>query len=198
MKIYTEGELTPKATQFFLDYPGEDACYATEDGNVFISENRALLQARAKNLKIYEFLRGEYVAKNSQEIDILDGNVASVVNAIPFLSRTDAEALLIAEGEGKNRKTVIKALEEFLASIPESITLSASSGSVPIGGTKQVELSWDPPTLPKPEVYWKSNGPGLATVDENGLVTGVGNGSFGIVATTKKGRVTAFINLTAI
>ena len=70
-----------------------------------------------------------------------------------------------------------------------SITLNAASVSLAAGGTYQLEVTGTEPedATESLEITWESSAPKVASVDENGLVTGGGNGTAVITARTKSG-----------
>lgn len=77
----------------------------------------------------------------------------------------------------------------------DSITLSPSSASLQIGDTYQLTAAVSP--AGSSSVIWSSNNPSVATVDQNGLVTAVAEGSATITATAAKdSTVTASAKIT--
>ena len=62
-----------------------------------------------------------------------------------------------------------------------SITLDKENLSLDAGRSEQLSAS-------SAEVNWKTSDPGVATVDENGNVTGVNEGTCKITASTKDGK----------
>lgn len=77
----------------------------------------------------------------------------------------------------------------------DSITLSPSSASLQIGDTYQLTAAVSPAV--SSSVIWSSNNPSVATVDQNGLVTAVAEGSATITATAAKdSTVTASAKIT--
>lgn len=79
-----------------------------------------------------------------------------------------------------------------------TITVTPSSPAVAINGTKQLDVAitdWNGvPTTGT--VSWATQNPGIATVDSNGLVTGVGVGSTKIAATFHGATGTATVGVT--
>ncbi len=74
-----------------------------------------------------------------------------------------------------------------------SITLNETEGVVCVGGKKQLEATIEPSYATDPSVTWYSFNDDVATVNDNGLVTGVNEGVSWITATTNDGT-----NLTAM
>jgi uncharacterized protein YjdB len=77
---------------------------------------------------------------------------------------------------------------------PREVIVTPSRATIYKDETVQLEAEVKIPTPPYDEVIWKSSDESLATVDENGLVTGVGSGKVYIyaIATDVWGRSTIF------
>lgn len=74
---------------------------------------------------------------------------------------------------------------------PSGIELNAESGFVYTGKTRQLSATVSPADADDKTVSWESSNTDVATVDENGLVTGVAAGSATITATTTDGGLHA-------
>lgn len=84
----------------------------------------------------------------------------------------------------------------LMASIPETeelpvapvngIILNKTHGRVALGQTTQLTASVRPSNAADPSVTWESSDTGVATVDQNGLVTAVSAGSATITVTSKE------------
>ena len=81
---------------------------------------------------------------------------------------------------------------------PTSISLSVGSNSVAIGGTTSVEVSYSPVETNIKNVTFSSNATSVATVSNEGIVTGVAAGSARITATAEaaSGTVSAYVDIT--
>ena len=76
------------------------------------------------------------------------------------------------------------------------ISLTASEKSVPVGGTITLTPAFTPEETTRKQVTWSSANENVATVDDNGNVTGVRRGSVRIVATAADGsNIRANINV---
>ena len=75
----------------------------------------------------------------------------------------------------------------------ESITLSPEKVEVGVGGSKQVVATISPANATNRELIWTSSDTSIATVDSNGIVTGVKVGNVTITAKTTDGTVVATI-----
>ena len=78
----------------------------------------------------------------------------------------------------------------------DGVSVSPSSSSIPAGTTVQLTATVSPADASNKSVTWTSLNPSVATVDGNGLATGVAEGSAGIVATTVDGGFAATNQLT--
>lgn len=76
------------------------------------------------------------------------------------------------------------------------VSLNASEGNVYIGKTRQLSATVLPVDADDKSVSWTSSNNNIATVDSNGLVTGVAAGSATITATTTDGGLTATFSAT--
>lgn len=70
----------------------------------------------------------------------------------------------------------------------ESVTLNTTSTNILLGGTKTLKATVLPDNATMKSVTWKSSNPNVATVDENGVVTGVSAGTATITATAADGK----------
>ncbi len=109
-KLLSKSELEKKAESFFKTYTDADKAFITNDGNAFLSKNRADLHAASKKeLKVIEFSN----ENTGSEAD--DDKPSSAAEIIEFAKTADLEAsesYLEAENKSdKPRSTVIKALE---------------------------------------------------------------------------------------
>ena len=68
-----------------------------------------------------------------------------------------------------------------------SISLSQASASIKMGGTLQLTYTLKPDNVTSKAVKWSSSNTGIATVDNNGMVTAVKVGTATITATTTDG-----------
>ena len=72
--------------------------------------------------------------------------------------------------------------------LTDSISLNKTSMSLNKGGSETLTVSRSPSSVSYPTITWTSSNTGVATVDSNGKVTAVGNGSATITAKTTDGR----------
>ena len=69
----------------------------------------------------------------------------------------------------------------------KKITVEASTKSLPVGTSMQLFAAVSPETASIQDVTWSSRNPGIATVDENGIVSGIKKGTTTITATAADG-----------
>lgn len=69
----------------------------------------------------------------------------------------------------------------------ENITLSLADGSVEAGSALQLTAQVFPKDAQNPALYWNSENPDIAVVDQNGLVTGIREGKARITASSQDG-----------
>ena len=72
--------------------------------------------------------------------------------------------------------------DEIIRTEPTSITMAVTKATIFNGGSKQLSADVGPWCLNDKSVTWRSGDETIATVDENGLVTGVGEGTATIYA----------------
>ena len=76
------------------------------------------------------------------------------------------------------------------------VNVTAPEKSVAVGGTMQLAATILPENATKQQVTWESANPDIATVDENGVVTGIKRGGARITATATDGsKIRANINV---
>jgi hypothetical protein len=112
-KTYSKSELSKKAVTFFKDYPQAKSVFATNDGHLFLSENRAALHK--KSLKEGQYFEIENEGQSSSD-DSKDNSTKKsaddLINEAKVIETVEAvEAAIVLETEGKSRKTVLAAYD---------------------------------------------------------------------------------------
>ncbi len=100
-----------------------------------------------------------------------------------------------AQGNGNIR---IKAYTNNVSELTavSGVSVSVDSSVIGVGETTNVKAMVVPSNAANQKVTWKSSKPSVATVTENGVVTGVAGGTAKITATTKDGGYTASVTVT--
>lgn len=128
-----------------------------------------------------------------------DPDIASVAET----SENSATVTALAAGTASvtvscgdiNATCNITVTEETDGPVAEKVTVTPGTASVEVGETVQLEASVEPADT-RFEITWISDNPDVASVDENGLVTGVANGYATISA--KAGGKTGSCSITVI
>ena len=76
-----------------------------------------------------------------------------------------------------------------------SISLNQTNGRIPVGGTLELFATVLPSNATNKTVIWTTSAPSIATVEQNGVVTGVAAGTATIQATTQDGGKIARCNI---
>lgn len=114
----------------------------------------------------------------------------------PAIAQVDENGVLTALTEGST--TVTATLDNGAsASMPvqvieliQTLTLSHESMKVKNGSSKTISASTAPASSPE-KLIWSSSDTSIATVDQNGLVTGLKNGTVTITCATEFGQIKA-------
>ncbi|MBQ4436041.1 MAG: Ig-like domain-containing protein [Clostridia bacterium] len=80
-----------------------------------------------------------------------------------------------------------------------SIAITPAVRSLPVGGSIQLTANATPESAPMKAVTWKTENPKIATVDENGVITGIKRGETRVTATACDGsRVRVDMNVRVV
>ena len=123
-----------------------------------------------------------YTSSNEEAVVILD-NTGRFMSLEPGTSTITATAL---DGSGVKATCKITVSDGIIQA--ESVTLNTTSTNILLGGTKTLKATILPDNATMKSVTWKSSNPNVATVDENGVVTGVNAGTATITATAADGK----------
>lgn len=123
---------------------------------------------------------GSYIEYNLGEIDVIEGE-----NVIEF-----SYEWAVSQGWTYNYKGISLESESTLTLVNanqniESITLNNSEATMKVGDELQLSATIAPDTVLNKNVTWESSDETLATVDKNGLVKAIKNGTVEITATSK-------------
>ncbi len=184
-------EAQTKSFQVYLDNTSptvDEVELYEEDGEIYltglVSDNFYL-----QRLRVIDSTQTYYYLAAYEEFEAVTEQ-GSTVRFTFNVSELAAEL----SADGKNPGRVGLALEDtaynevivFVDIGPQSITLESTS--VEVGESKQIEVSIKPTRLAdSTTLTWASEDESIATVDENGVVTGVADGVVTITATAPAG-----------
>lgn len=86
-----------------------------------------------------------------------------------------------------NLKLVLLSLYPKNPVFPSGLTLSQKTATGAVGATRQITATIEPADADDKTVTWSSSNEGVATVDGNGLITFIGEGTATITAKTSNG-----------
>ena len=111
---------------------------------------------------------------------------------LPAGSWHPCAAVGIYQGLGAARLEDTAYLDDVYVGAPKAVTGVEIQETASVAGYRRVQLTWDvlPDVASNREVTFTSSDESVATVDENGLVTGVTQGEAVITVTTKDGGFT--------
>ncbi len=140
---------------------------------VTATDNRYIAAIAVYDEKTEEVL--DYVAPNMTEI--------GTTSAAFDMSGVDATVLQVEVYDYAGNITAYRVPYNMkYTDTVEDVTLSSSTADLLVGGTYKLSAQVDPYSLSDRTVTWSSDNEAVATVDENGLVTGVGEGTCVITA----------------
>ena len=132
---------------------------------------------------------------------ILDGNVAtfskggSGTTATTEVKKGEEGRLIIKAGKAGKTFLVAKTAEGYLKTCTITVTQKATglkldkyNLTLAVGESETVKATPDPEDTTNPKFTWSSGDPNIATVDNNGKITGVAPGSTFVTVTTTEGR----------
>ena len=93
-------------------------------------------------------------------------------------------------------KTYTDTCEVLVIIQPESVKMHSKAQTLAIGETAQLSASVEPKDASIKTIIWYSPDEAVATVDENGVVTAVGEGEVQIIAVSEIGEYMAGCNIT--
>ncbi|MDR2146197.1 MAG: Ig-like domain-containing protein, partial [Tannerella sp.] len=82
--------------------------------------------------------------------------------------------------------------------VPTNVTLNQNTATLTVGNTLQLTATVQPTNATNKNVSWSSSNTSVATVNSNGLVTGVAAGNATITVTTEEGNKQATCSVTII
>ncbi len=125
-----------------------------------------------------------------------NSNVVSVSSNGKITAKSKGSATITVSLAGKKATAKITVVESNIS--VEKFTITASSKTINIGEKYAIIYSITPNNATNQKISWKSSNSKVATVDSNGIVTGIKEGNTTITGTTEDGNKTASIILTVI
>ena len=122
----------------------------------------------------------------------------SLIGAENYLYNKDTGEISISAGKIYDNVVItavgVKVDDEVVP--VTGVTLNRTQASVTVGGTLSLTATVLPANATTKDVVWSAEDTGIATVDENGTVTAVAEGSTTITVMTVNGRHTATCTVT--
>lgn len=169
---------------------GENRVLITDSGinmNIRIKIPDKMINNQPYTIRDYKILRlHKDSATNQATIDILDPVFNSSTNELTFKSDKFSIYVLTYKDTYYSPSYPVTGIKVS----PDTLTLTKK------GETAQLTAEVTPSYADNKRVTWQSSDEKVATVDENGKVTAVGNGTATITATSVSGSYTATVSVT--
>ena len=169
---------------------GENRVLITNPGinmNIRIKIPDKMINNQPYTIRDYKILRlHEDSATNQATLDILDSVFNSSTNELTFKSDKFSIYVLTYKDTYYSPSYPVTGIKVS----PDTLTLTKK------GETAQLTAEVTPSYADNKRVTWQSSDEKVATVDENGKVTAVGNGTATITATSVSGSYTAAVSVT--
>jgi len=186
------------------------SCELRDDGNrvadITLEQTSATLNI-GENLQLSAVLTPADVANPSIIWSSSNTGVATVLNGV-VTAVSDGTATITATTQDGGHTATIAVTVSAPALPPPTdpdpaipvtgITVSPTTAELTIGGTQQLTATVLPSNATNQNVTWESNDNSIATVDSDGLVTAVAEGSAIIIVTTVDGGYTAYSEITVV
>lgn len=169
---------------------GENRALITDPGinmNIRIKIPDKMINNQPYTIRDYKILRlHKDSATNQATVDILDPVFNSSTNELTFKSDKFSIYVLTYKDTYYSPSYPVTGIKVS----PDTLTLTKKDE------TAQLTAEVTPSYADNKRVTWQSSDEKVATVDENGKVTAVGNGTAEITVTTEDGKITASIMIT--
>ena len=124
-----------------------------------------------------------------------DTNIATVdENGMVKGLKVGTVNITVMSSNGKKATCIVNVTSDTIE--VEKITLNPDKTILDIGEMGQITATIEPENATDRELVWTSSDTGIATVDENGVVKGIKEGTVTITAKTKDGKVSETIIIT--
>lgn len=174
----------------YIQLAGENRALITDPGinmNIRIKIPDKMINNQPYTIRDYKILRlHKDSATNQATVDILDPVFNSSTNELTFKSDKFSIYVLTYKDTYYSPSYPVTGIKVS----PDTLTLTKKDE------TAQLTAEVTPSYADNKRVTWQSSDEKVATVDENGKVTAVGNGTAEITVTTEDGKITASIMIT--
>ena len=102
--------------------------------------------------------------------------------------------ITVTSSNGKTATCVVEVVNDAVQ--VSKINLSTDKSTIDTGSLTQISAVIEPENATNRDLIWSSSDESIATVDNNGIVKGIKNGTVTITAKTKDGKVVASITIT--
>lgn len=126
------------------------------------------------------------------------GNGTITVSVSSNSSTSDRTGTITVSGGSLSRSVTVTQVGEEETVNVSSVSLSPSSATIAEGGAQQLSATVSPSNATNQDVSYSSSNNSIATVNSNGLVTGVSAGSVTITVTTNDGSYTDTSTITVV
>lgn len=167
-----------------------------EDGRIYLTA-LASDNFYVKRLRVIDSTQAYWYLMASEEFAAVTEEGATTRVTMDI---TDLGSELAADGKNPGRVGLLLedyALNESLQFVdigPQSMSLTSTD--VAVGESKQIEVSIKPDRMAGTKLVWATDDESIATVDENGVVTGVSDGVATITATAVTSGLKAYAKVT--
>ena len=168
--------------------------------NDTIPVNKIILNPTNITMKVgdVEQISSKVEPESATERDLVwsssDSSVASVdENGVIKGLKEGTVTITVKTKDGKVVSTSIVTVEKIKV---DKIVLSPTSMTLNVGESNKITATVKPDNAADKEIVWSSSDPSIATVDSNGKVTGLKEGTVTITAKTKDGKVVSTSTVT--
>ncbi len=128
---------------------------------------------------------------------VVEGESPLTITGIdPNTEITEGEYQAVrVEGDRESERVDIPTFKTLPIEV-ESVTVSPKSNNLEVGKTRQLNVEIEPSNATNQDVVYTSDNEAIATVDANGLVTAIAEGTATITVTVDGKTDTATVNVT--
>ncbi len=153
-------------------------------------ESSSMSLKKGTSFKLVAIITPRSLASSSLTWSSSNSSVATVDSSGSVKGVGNGTAVITAKSSnGKTASCTITVTEEDIK--VSSITLNTKNATINIRGTYQLTAKISPNNATNRSLTWSSNNTAVATVNSNGLVTGVSAGTAAITVKTSDGSVSA-------